>query len=357
VKNTDTTVVVHCAGITRAALGAQGILNCGIKNPVYSLINGTRGWDMIDGELLIDQPIEEARPSRAAKVFSSEAATRLARERKLKYINPDDLETWQKANLTRTVYKIDIRSEQEYLEEHFPGTIWIPGGELVGMTIDHLATQNARLCLYADSDCARAEITAGWMNQQDWSDVVIANDWKKVTSLQSGSEPDYFPELEHIDIDRVTPQLCQKILNSTDTLLLDFSTSASHRKSHIPAVVWASRAQLYRQYKNLSDSADIICSSEDGVIALLAARDLEKLTGRPVKVLQGGNSAWILAGFKTEPDIDEILGEIDDIDKLSPTGTDRDSIMRWHQQGISWREGLYKKFKQDKPVKFHANDS
>jgi rhodanese-related sulfurtransferase len=355
VKDSSTPVVVHCAGITRAALGAQGLLNCGIKNPVYSLINGTRGWDMIDGELLSDQPIEEVKPSSAAKAFSSLAAAKLARQHNLEYISLEQLAIWQTDHPKRTVYKIDVRSESEYRQGHLPGTLWIPGGELVGMTIDHLATQNARLCLFAEHDCARAEITAAWMQQQGWQDVVIASDWKGAADLQIGPEANPYPELCNLDLELVTAKQCRELLESDDRLLLDFSTSTSHRNSHIPTAVWASRAQLHRQTGQLQDRANIVCSSEDGLIALLAASDLEELLGRPVKALQGGNSAWISAGFDVESGIDRKLGEIDDVDKLAPTGTDRDSIMRWHEQGIRWRVGLYEKFKRDRPIQFQAN--
>ena len=356
VKDADTAVVFHCGGITRAALGAQGILNCGIENPVYSLIEGTRGWDMIDGELVGGQPIDEAAPSKQATAFSAAAAAKLVSQYDLVYISANELEDWQEQNPKRTVYKIDVRSENEYLQRHFSGTLWIPGGELVGMTIDHLATQNARLCLYADHDCARAEITANWMKLQGWQDVVIVSDWKQASDLLTGPEPDYYPELYNPGVDLLAARQCAEQLGSADTLLLDFSSSAGYRKSHIPAAIWASRAQLYRQYKNLPDKTDIILSSEDGVTALLAARDLEKLSGRRAKVLQGGNSAWISAGFATETGVDEILGEIDDIDKLALTGADRDSVMRGHQQGIRWRQGLYEQFKQDKPIIFRADD-
>ncbi len=69
-----TQVVVHCAGVTRAALGAQGLLNAGIKNPVYSLREGTRGWVLAGGTLSPNQPVEDANVSSTAKEFSKQAA-------------------------------------------------------------------------------------------------------------------------------------------------------------------------------------------------------------------------------------------------------------------------------------------
>ncbi|WP_312242337.1 rhodanese-like domain-containing protein, partial [Pantoea sp.] len=42
----DTTVIVNCAGRTRSIIGAQSLVNAGIRNPVYALRNGTIGWTL-----------------------------------------------------------------------------------------------------------------------------------------------------------------------------------------------------------------------------------------------------------------------------------------------------------------------
>ena len=353
VEDDNTPIVVHCAGITRAALGGQSLLNCGIKNPVYSLIDGTRGWDLADGDLISDQPIDQAIPSAKAKAFALAAANKLAEQYQLEYLSNDQMQSWRQQNPHRTVYNIDVRSEQEYLQAHFPGSLWIPGGELIGMTIDHLATQNARLCLFADQDCARAEITASWMKQQGWRDVVLASDWREEIPLQSGPEPDYYPELDQLDAHLISPQQCAELLSSNDTLLLDFSTSRAYRQSHVPTATWASRAQLFQLVEALKNNTNIICTSDDETVARLASKDIKQLTGHSANVLQDGNQAWATTGFELETGMGQRLGEIDDVDKFAPpTSSERDVITEWHWKSIRWRHGLYQQFKLDQPIKF-----
>lgn len=48
VKSTNTKIVINCAGRTRSIIGAQTLINLGIKNPVYALENGTQGWYLKD---------------------------------------------------------------------------------------------------------------------------------------------------------------------------------------------------------------------------------------------------------------------------------------------------------------------
>ena len=197
VSNDETTVVIHCAGITRAALGVLAALNSGVPNPILSLVDGTRGWAMLGEQLVHGKKSitssEHGHKGCGDKSLSSKAATKLAHEYNLEYQSYKDIEPWKCNNPHRTCYLIDVRSSDEYIDEHYPQTLSIPGGELAGMTIDHLATRNARLCLFADPDCARAELTASWMLQQGWSDIVIINDWRSAPKLESGEEKSSWP--------------------------------------------------------------------------------------------------------------------------------------------------------------------
>ena len=42
----DTLVVVNCAGRTRSIIGAQSLINAGVRNKVVALRNGTMGWSL-----------------------------------------------------------------------------------------------------------------------------------------------------------------------------------------------------------------------------------------------------------------------------------------------------------------------
>ena len=351
VDDETTTVVAHCAGITRAALGGQGLLNCGIKNPVLSLIDGTRGWDLIGENLISHQIIPDISPSAKSKYFSSRAAEQLTIDYNLQVTTAEALEDWQLAHSERTAYKIDVRSRREYLEGHYDDTMWIPGGELAGMAIDHLAVQNARLCLFADSDCARAEISAMWMKLQGWNDVVIVKNWKEFKPLQIGLEKDYYPELSRSKSDFIDAQECHELMEAGESVLLDFSTSTQYAEQHIPGATWMSRAQIVSQVNQLKNYRSIICISEDGSVAILAAQDIHKLTASSVKVLKWGNSSWDQDDL--EQGIISVIGAIDDQDFMTlPLKPNREETVTWHKQGIRWRHQLYEQFKQDQPNKF-----
>ena len=51
VPDESTPIVVNCAGRTRSIIGAQTLINLGLKNPVYALENGTQGWYLEDFQL------------------------------------------------------------------------------------------------------------------------------------------------------------------------------------------------------------------------------------------------------------------------------------------------------------------
>ena len=44
IKSSNTEIIINCAGRTRSIIGAQTLINFGIKNKVFALENGTQGW-------------------------------------------------------------------------------------------------------------------------------------------------------------------------------------------------------------------------------------------------------------------------------------------------------------------------
>ncbi len=178
VKDDDTQVVVHCGGVTRAVLGAQTLLDTNFPNPVMWLLEGTTGWCIAGGELCQGETESQKPSSEETIAQSMKVAQELAVEFDLVYFGPAEIEGWKRENSQRTCYLIDIRDRDEYLAGHYPGSMHVPGGELVGMTQDHIATWHARLCLIGDRQSASAEITATWMLKNGWDDVVILQHWE-----------------------------------------------------------------------------------------------------------------------------------------------------------------------------------
>ncbi|MGH6916152.1 MAG: rhodanese-like domain-containing protein, partial [Geminicoccaceae bacterium] len=118
----ETLVVVNCAGRTRSIMGAQSLINAGIPNRVVALRNGTMGWHLAG--LALDHgrtryvpevsrgQAEDAR-ARAAAVGARFAVPRIDRA---------TLAAWQ-ADPDRTTYLFDVRSPEEFLAGHLPGSI------------------------------------------------------------------------------------------------------------------------------------------------------------------------------------------------------------------------------------------
>ena len=49
--DSETMVVVNCAGRTRSIIGCQSLINAGVPNPVVALKDGTMGWHLAGFEL------------------------------------------------------------------------------------------------------------------------------------------------------------------------------------------------------------------------------------------------------------------------------------------------------------------
>ena len=71
--NSETTIVVNCAGRTRSIIGAQSLINAGIANKVVALRNGTMGWTLANQTL-------EHRADRRGGIGQFEGAKDKARE-------------------------------------------------------------------------------------------------------------------------------------------------------------------------------------------------------------------------------------------------------------------------------------
>ena len=49
--DSETTIIVNCAGRTRSIIGTQSLINAGVTNKVVALRNGTIGWTLAGQQL------------------------------------------------------------------------------------------------------------------------------------------------------------------------------------------------------------------------------------------------------------------------------------------------------------------
>ena len=95
-----------------------------------------------------------------------------------------------------------------------------------------------------------------------------------------------------------------------------------------------------------------VLSSPDGRLAQLAAPELAKATGVPVKVLQGGTMAWRAAGMAIEEGEDRMADEPVDVFHR-PYDRSR-SVEQAMRDYLSWEIDLVKQIERDGDAKFRA---
>src|SRR4029077_15710295 len=79
--------------------------------------------------------------------------------------------------------------------------------------------------------------------------------------------------------------------------IIDLSTSRSYRDAHISGAWFAIRSRLAQGLARIPLRGTVVLTSEDGVLARLAAPEACVFTKLPVHYLAGGNAAWHQAGF------------------------------------------------------------
>lgn len=172
VPDPDAFVVVSCAGLPRAIIGAQTLIDAGVPNRVALLEGGTVGWTRAAFALEHGADPSRRRASDASVAYASDRVAQLGERVPVPEIDAGGLAAWR-AEPARTTYLLDVRSREEYDAGHADGAISAPGGQLLGITYRTLATRGARVVL-TDDDGTRARTTAYWLRQRGWEVAVLA---------------------------------------------------------------------------------------------------------------------------------------------------------------------------------------
>jgi len=164
----ETTIIVNCAGRTRSIIGTQSLINAGVTNKVRALRNGTIGWT------LAKQTLDHGASKRGeiGAIDGGEANARdVAYRAGVRHIGADELAALR-AQTDRTLYRFDVRSEEEYTAGHLAGFRHYAGGQLV-QEIDMAAPVRGARIVLADDRRVRADMTASWLAQMGWEVYVL----------------------------------------------------------------------------------------------------------------------------------------------------------------------------------------
>jgi rhodanese-related sulfurtransferase len=182
-----TLVVVNCAGRTRSIIGAQSLINAQVPNRVVALRNGTMGWELAGFQVERGGARRAPEVSDGALIWSRAAAAQVAVRFGVRKIDAVALAQFQREADTRSLYLFDVRNPEEYEAGHRPGSLSAPGGQLVQATDRYVGALRARLVLIDDTG-VRATMTASWLRQMGWDDVVVL-DRGLEGALERGPEP------------------------------------------------------------------------------------------------------------------------------------------------------------------------
>ncbi|MEX0582928.1 MAG: rhodanese-like domain-containing protein [Sneathiella sp.] len=347
VPDENTPIVVNCAGRTRSIIGAQSLINAGVKNPVSALKDGTMGWYLAGLELAHREDTVAPPPGPGALARSQQAAKDVAMRFGVKQIGTAELQALQAEASNRSLYILDVRSEEEYFAGHLPASCHAPGGQLVQATDEYVAVRNSRLVL-VDDDAVRGIMTASWLIQMNWPEVYV------LTLPASEMTEKATPVVEIRRAQTVSPYELDAVLSSGEPVaVIDLATSLDYRSGHVPGAYWVIRARLAEDHIFIPAVGLIILTSSDGELAHLAAPEIARL--RPetiIRVLEGGTGAWAAASLVMESGDTRLLSKTDDVWYKPYDTNDKEAVRRRMEDYLTWEVGLVQQVARDGLARF-----
>jgi rhodanese-related sulfurtransferase len=340
----DTMVVVNCAGRTRSIIGAQSLINAGVPNKVVALRNGTMGWSLAGRTCESGKARRAPDGSSASLAWAKAAAEKVARRFAISRIDEGTLSKLRE-DRTRTLYLFDVRDPAEYEAGHVSGARSAPGGQLVQATDQYVGTLGARIVLADDAE-VRAVMTASWLRQMGWQEVfVLAQSGSETASPSSrilGSPP-----LAQL---RIGCAELARLRAGDETTIVDLSPSREYRKAHIPGAWFAIRSRLAQALEKIPLCGTLVLTSEDGVVAGLAAPEALSLLDVPIRCLDGGNAAWQAAGHALTDAGAQMADEALDI-WLKPYERPNDTRQAMDEY-LAWEVDLLPRIERDGSARF-----
>ncbi len=355
----ETIVVVNCAGRTRSIIGAQSLIDAGIPNRVVALRNGIMGWKLAGHEPLTGETQHAPAPSAATLLQAQDAAAEVAIRTGVTTIDAATLADWTARREDHTLYLLDVRTIEEFDAGHLPGSFHAAGGQLVQSTDSWIATRNARIVLI-DEDGVRSTMTAAWLRQMGHGNVVVFRLGNAIETEQGSPAPRV---LGLADASALASYMSAEELVALQAeescVVIDLSPTPTYRKGHIAGAWFSTRARLEQSLHQIPSTESIVLTSPDGVLATLAAADDWARSRSGVRVLEGGNAAWVDAGMGLVAKPELLADEPDDYWKtpLDPNRRDGKTVEQAMNDYLTWEVALDTQIERDGTTNFDRSPS
>lgn len=290
-------VIVSCAGRTRGIMGAQTLISAGVPNPVYSLSGGTQGWKLSGQTIASGPDTSNLIVSPEGLSIGQQRARALADRLSIRRIDAAGLRAWRH-DTDRTTYFFDVRSPEEFRQRHLPGTLNVPGGQLI-QTLDRwVSVRRARIVLVDDLS-ARADVTAYWLTQLGW-EVAVLEDVSLTSAFESNaSNPSAVgqPDQSLLWPQAITLAEARTLLAS-GAQVIDAGSSADYQRSRLGGAIWLNRSRLHTLPSSVSAANVLLITGAEASANRLAAQDLiETYPGKTVLPIPGTAEDWRAAGL------------------------------------------------------------
>jgi len=342
--DTDTTIIVNCAGRTRSIIGARVLQRMGIPR-VYGLKNGTAGWVLAGHQLETGADRVQLPEPSAAGVAAAEAyAARVAVEDGVRLLDVPALKSLMDRRGAESIYLIDVRTAEEYAAGHIPGFRWFPGGQAVQRSDDVAVVKNAPVVFVCDKK-ARATLIASWYRQMGFREVFAVDGGTTAWSASGGALEKGLPDEPPVGYQEARgaakSSSPRELQAAPPASVIFVDTSQDFARGHVPGARWAPRGWLELWIGDIvpSKSAPLAVTCLDGRSAPLAAATLRELGYQNLSVLDGGMAAWQKAGLPVERGLSGVMAPPTDV---VPAGPDRNFADM--QNYLRWEEALGYKY-------------
>jgi rhodanese-related sulfurtransferase len=329
VPSEQTCIVINCAGRTRSIIGAQTLINLGLRNPVFALENGTQGWTLADLELEhgCTRRYKEPRPSVDQAQMHSAAQT-LARQFSVPVVDAQTVRDWA-GDAQRTLFLCDVRTPEEYASGTLPGAQHTPGGQLIQAHDQYVGVRQARLVLF-DNDGIRALTVASWLRQMG-HDACVLDEGLLSGLVLPETQPMALPVLPTTSVHALAAGLA-----SDEVVAIDLRPSMQFRKSHIAGSHWSIRPRLAAALAG--NQRPVVLIADEPAIAACAAIELEEL-GHTATLLDGGLFSWRATNLPVQAS-EKIPADNECIDFLFFVHDRHDGNKEAARQYLAWEVNL-----------------